>query len=230
MTLKHDNQCRLNITNEPAELAMEDHEFQIRFKGETYWRDLGTGTTMNWTTGVAGELELRGRAKNSGKYATVQFPTRSQIIADAGNSGTMEAEWQQTLVDSTPSGYQERSFVVYLNTKSNVYYSGSYDQSGLVPPGTDIYFLQLGLIDPEPLPNAAGARYPVATFHTHTPEEFAPSNYTRATGPLGEDEPTAFSEKTPSFVYDYIESPIFGGFAETNIAMVYPYGPVTKEH
>ena len=239
MTLKHDNQCQLNITTEPAELAMEDHEFQIRFKGETYWRDLGTGSAMNWITGVAGELELRGRAKNSGKFvnsqtqsANVQFPTQIQIFSDSGVVDAMYNEWQQTLIDSTPTQYRERGFFIYLNTSitPNAYEIGNYDQSPWVTPGDDIYWLWDGLNEPDPRANSVGARYPVARFHTHTPEEFAHTNFNgRYTGPLGEDESTANSEKTPGFVYDHTKNFIERGHPESADAFFESYGPIRKE-
>ena len=237
MTLKHDKQCVLEIKTHPEAVSLSEHRFEIKFANALPWRTLGTGTTMDWTTGVAGNFSLRGKAKLNGtwlysseKAAAVQFPTRSQILSDVGMVAAMDAEWQQTLIDSAPTQYRERSFMVYLDTIQNTYEADDYKQGDWVAPGNNASVWLDFKIDPEPFANAVGARYLVASFHTHTPEEFAPTNFPgRYTGPLGQDEPTAIAAQTPGFVYDYIDSPIFSGYAETNNAMIRGYGPTQKE-
>lgn len=165
---------------------------------------------MDWTTGVAGNFTLRAKVKagetwfySEEKTATVLFPTRSQILSDAGVVSAMDSEWQQTLIDSTPTQYRERGLIVYLNTTvtPNAYEADDYDTSQWVAPGDDIIWFWDALNEPDPFANASGTRYPVGRFHTHTPEEFAHANFLgRNTGPLGQDEPTANAEKTPGFV------------------------------
>lgn len=140
----------------------------------------------------------------------------------------MDSEWQKPLNDSTPLQYRERGFVVYLDTVQDAYYIDDFSTGDWVSPGDDIYFFMTAFNEPNPFANNIGARYPVARFHTHTPEEYSPAEYERDTGPLFHDEPTANSEKTPGFVYDYIEAVIEGGYAETNNAKVYDFGPTRK--
>lgn len=96
--------------------------------------------------------------------------------------------------------------------------------------GENIVYFPPDFVDPTPAANADGALYPVAGFHTHTPEEFAPITFPgRATGPLGEDIPNANLLGMPGFVYDYIADLVFAGDAETNSAKIYPYGPEKRE-
>jgi hypothetical protein len=111
----------------------------------------------------------------------------------------------------------------------NIYSADDHKPGDSVAPGNNASVWLNFTSDPEPFANATGARYLVASFHTHTPEEFAPTSFKRDTGPQGQDGSTANAEATPGFVYDYEVGSIEGGYAETNNAKVYAYGPERKE-
>ena len=55
-----------------------------------------------------------------------------------------------------------------------------------------------------PSPTASGARYAVATFHTHPPMTYASSGLRRMAGPSGIDETNAVERGFPSVVLDYV--------------------------
>ncbi|WP_136064160.1 hypothetical protein [Pontiella sulfatireligans] len=110
--MKHDNVCNLIIATEPAGLVFTDHEFQIKFEDEFdyHFRNLGNGTTMNWTTGVAGRFSLRAKTTAGGEevalsqevLATAQFPEVGEIVLDSGVVSAMDQAWNlsETLADT----------------------------------------------------------------------------------------------------------------------------------
>lgn len=246
MTLKHDNQCQLSMTTAPAGLEFSDHEFEIKFQHEFdyAWRTLGTGTTMDWRTAVAGEFDLRAKATAGGEetivseaiQAEVQFPTRTQMKSDSALLAKMDAKWQENLILSTPSEYWEVGFAIVLDTRTDQYADLNHDKAGPATPGdkVEIHWFNLPS-DGTPLSNSQGTTYFVGLFHTHPPYEFAPTNSLgRATGHstgFEGDIMEANEAGIPGFVYDYVVAGdwIYPGHAETNTAHVYDYGPERKE-
>jgi archaellum component FlaF (FlaF/FlaG flagellin family) len=246
MTLKHDNQCQLSIVTEPSGLDFTDHEFQIKFQDEfdNVYRDLGNGTHMTWKTGVAGKFNLRAKATAGGEetvvsqevQAEVLFPTRTQILADSGVVLAMQAKWQETLSDSTPTQCREHGFMIHLNTYDDTYYVVHEKTGSWSPPGEGASVVLEYHDDPGRLPNASGNYYQVASFHTHPPETYAPTNTYRHTGPstpmdnpVNNDTDVAEEWGTPGFVYDYSAPQIQAGHSETNQAHIHEYGPARKE-
>lgn len=249
MTLKYDNLCELSVITKPDALQFSDHQFEIKFQDEFEhsFRGLGAGTSMNWKTGVAGTFSLRAKATAGGEetvisqriQAEVQFPNVYEIKYDSGIESAMEAAWQQTLIDSTPTSYRENGFLIWLDTRTDKYTADSSVYTATTgTPGTQVtgeYWFNWENTE-EIRPTSSGANYPVALFHTHPPFTFAnPIQYPkRDTGPSdGNDEDVDMAEEfgLPGLVYDYEDPVIYAGHAETNVYKCYEYGPLrrTKE-
>ena len=87
----------------------------------------------------------------------------------------------------------------------------------------------------DPAPNATGAVYTVACFHTHTPTTFwatnSPGRRVGPSGPLRGDVPFHNSKQRAGIVYDYAgdaQGYIPAGHPEGSAAQRYPVGPVQR--
>lgn len=238
MTLKHDNQCDLEVITEPAGLVFSGHGFEIRHSSESIWHSLGTGTQMGWTTKVAGNFNIRAKVQANGQWyysvekeATVQFPSQLEILSGSGIIAAMETEWQETLTDSTPTSYREHGFIIKLNSQTGNYtVDTSRHIAAAVAPGVQAmgeFFVEWE--DPnDTFPTSGGADYPVALFHTHPPLTYAPAGQDRDTGPSAgsdEDIDQAYEFGLSGFVYDYTAFTIYAGHPETDDHARYDYGP-----
>ncbi|WP_372847121.1 hypothetical protein, partial [Pontiella sp.] len=217
-----------------------DHEIEIRFQDETRWYSLATNEICEWTTRIAGDFYLRAKAKvedctvySLPQSAKVQFPTREEILSDAGITNAMEEAWQQTLEASTTNSYREFGFMIYLNTADGTYsantsvYTASTGVPGSQVQGT-FWFNWENSDELSPL--SSGANYPVALFHTHPPFTFAdPLVYeSRDTGAsTGTDEDVDMANKNglPGFLYDYSAPVLYPGHLEEDDYNRYDYGP-----
>ena len=135
----------------------------------------------------------------------VMFPRFEQITNAAEIVSMTDAAWAATLADCTPTNWMERGFWIWLNTENDLYEagetilgepcSGNNQAYVVLPPRpSDIPSL--------PTPTASGARYPVASFHTHPPACYRTQG--RDTGPSPDDERVDRKNQVPGLVYDYI--------------------------
>lgn len=233
MTLKHYNQCELNVVTKPDALAFTDHKIKIipSLSDDPLTYTLASGTNYTWTTKVAGQFEVFAEAWAGGKFyistnqnAEVQFPSRSQIEADAGVIAEMEALWQQTIAASTPTTIQEFAFIIYYNALTDAYETGDIIEGDECAPGEQA---GVGITHGFKFyddPHYTYAKYSVADFHTHPPYTYGhlPG---QKTGPSDEDKK---NQKVPGFVYDYDEYKV-PGHSETNGAHVWSFGPERRE-
>lgn len=146
----------------------------------------------------------------------MHFPAYSDIVSDATVQGAISDEWASTLTDFTSNSNRrgERGVWIQLNTQTNTYnttgatagpWAGSGDTS-------TISILAKPADNPAtPLPNAAGATYTVASFHTHTPTTYRTGTGTRRVGPSDVDIAADNTDNVAGIVHDYVESPAGGG-------------------
>ncbi|HPF98822.1 MAG TPA: hypothetical protein PLE77_02055 [Kiritimatiellia bacterium] len=236
LTLKHDRDCNLEVKTTPATgTTVDEYRIDIKRTNSATWYVLSTNKTMTpWHANVAGGFHLRGMAKIGGTecYSTNivivnQFPTYAQIEGDADVRTATDTEWANTLTDctETPTNQRrERGFWILLNTTSNAYDHGAVVTgawSGPTGGASIILPPRPADIPSSPLPNADGATYSVASFHTHTPTTYT-TNYlpgtTRDVGPSPYDNTADTADDVPGVVYDYTGSPAGSG----SIPMGYP--------
>ncbi len=223
LTLKHDNQTTVRLSHpNSVGTAITGSTVEIRRKGGngTSWQTLGSETSLDpWTARIAGMFELRGRGTADGREVVtpvaeieVRFPSYSEIVGDTNVIAFTDAAWAATLADCTPEYRRERGFWIYLNTGSDSYESGPVALGGWVGPEED-GFVYLGDRPsdepPTPLPVSSGARYPVATFHCHTPTAFLTNYGFRYVGPSSDDRDIDLHLQVPGVVYDYAGDPSF---------------------
>jgi hypothetical protein len=215
MSLKHDNLCGLSITTEPPGIVLENHRYEAAFAAKRYWNPIGNGESVTWTNNIAGEFVIRAKADFDGNTirsvevpATVLFPTRAQILADSVILSEMNAKWQETLSDSTATQCREHGFMVYLNTFSNGYFTAFHKEGAWSPPGTSASVYLEFRDDPECFPNSPGSLYQVASFHTHPPETYSPTNIYRHTGPSTSFDNPLMLQMTGGFQDLYMTIPL----------------------
>jgi hypothetical protein len=183
-----------------------------------------------WLTRIAGKFKLRGVAKIEGSEVMsdetdveVKFPTFAQITGDPKASGLMRREWAKTLKDCKDKpgkdylGFEqtnlrrERGFFIQLDTRANKYLATNRALGGWVGPW-DGGIVGLGKRPPDepetPEANAEGAKYVVASFHTHTPTTFLPYGGKREVGPSPTDDQNNTDRECPGVVYDFEGSPL----------------------
>ena len=219
LTLKHDNQATISISRfgpwgeNPPEGTVE-----IRRSGAANeWLTLGVESDLApWTARIAGHFDLRGIVPCGGFSVTtavqqieVQFPSGAQIAAD--EEFISSAEWAWTLMTSEasepPHAQREYGFCVFLDTFDQEYDCSDIQQGPFIPPygNGEIAVDCDPVTDPySPSPTASGARYAVATFHTHPPAAYAFEGWYRPTGPSSNDVSNAMTRGLPSMVSDYI--------------------------
>ncbi len=242
MTLKHDNQCALEITTEPESVVFSGHEYMIRFENETGWYSLGTGESMDWTTKVAGKFRLRAQAEIEGvqvtsgeQSATVQFPLAGEVILDSGVVSAMDLAWNLNKNGADAQGFHEFGFMINLNTANNEYEIGSITPSikySWDDEDTGVAVLHDKWSDPaSPSPIESGVTYSVTCFHTHPPLTDAPEGFWRIVGPSSEDLTLHYSADTPGVVRDYIgvDHVVLPGHSKDDPEkLYYPLGPFQR--
>ena len=144
----------------------------------------------------------------------VKFPTFAQITGDPKASGLMRREWAKTLKDNTPTRRRERGFFIRLDTRANKYLATNRVYGPWVGPLVGASVTLGAKPDDEPAspdPNAEGAKYVVASFHTHTPTTHRPAGFGRGVGPSDPDNRNNTRRQLPGVVYDYVDSPVGSG-------------------
>lgn len=228
LTLKHSNQATITILTKPNSVALTDYTIEIARKGLlSNWYTLSSGSvSYSWTAKIAGEFQLRAKAKVNGMEVVskiidvaVQFPSFNEIIEDKVVKSKMDSEWQNTLNDCTPNPNRcrERGFWIILDTTDNSYkiseiFLGPWNE----PPDTASIDLgkRPGVRLSVPAPNANGATYAVASFHTHPPMTYFPYESGRRTGPSSADMNKDMADNVAGIVYDYTTAFITGGHPE----------------
>ena len=231
LTLKHDNQTTITISRSgPWGDSPPEGTVEIRRSGAANeWMTLGSESDLDpWTARIAGHFDLRGIV-SCGDFALttavqqieVQFPSGAQIAADP--EFVSSAEWAWTLMTTEasepPHAQREYGFCVFLDTFDQVYDCSDIQQGPFIPPygNGEIAIDCDPVTDPDsPSPTASGARYAVATFHTHPPAAYAFEGWSRPTGPSSNDVSNATTRGIPSVVSDYVpldhcDGEIFGG-------------------
>ncbi|MDD4181512.1 MAG: hypothetical protein PHE87_07780, partial [Victivallaceae bacterium] len=223
LTLKHDRECNLSITTNPSSVLAKINTVKIEIKRDNAgaaWHSLVEGKELTpWQAKIAGKFKLRGRVvspqnKNfysSEKNMLVEFPTSGQISADPTVISETDAEWATTLTDCTLVPLhrrRERGFWISLNTSTNSYSCGPSSTGDFVYGRTPEVRINLGprpgVTLSSPAPNASGAIYGVASFHTHTPTTYC---LWRPTGPSPQDHITNNNYNVAGLVYDYDANP-----------------------
>ncbi len=237
LTLKHDNQSNLEIKVIPADAVVDEYRIEIRRASAAAWSVIGNAQELApWTGKIAGKFKLRGVAKIEGKEVVsaekdmeVQFPTYSQIVGDADVQTAVGTAWTNTLADCTsnPNQRREHGFWINLNTTTGTYEFGPTVHGAYSGPAAGAA-VNLPPRPPDvpaaPTPSDAGATYPVASFHTHTPTVFRPGGGTRGVGPSPADGNADNTDDVPGVVYDYVESPAGSG----SIPMGHPKNSATQ--
>ena len=259
LTLKHERITRFTVIAEPSSvIPTPTVEIKRTGIGPTDWMDLlSRRGSFDWTARVAGQFELRVRAEIDGtnkftnvKDMTVQFPVYAQIEGDSTVRRGTRREWQQTLRDCTgpedltkhppvKNERRERGFWIFLNTSgSGTYSCGSSIEGPLVGPDVGAYIVLGDRLPPklsDVAPNASGATYAVAAFHTHTPSSYrfyppppAP-HWDRPTGPSqppqsDNDIDFHIYQNVAGIVYDYTASHALMGHSKDDPAQRYSAG------
>ena len=223
LTLKHDNQTTVRLSHpNSGGTAITGSTVEIRRKSGhgTAWQSLGPEASLDpWTAKIAGTFELRGRGTADGREVVtpvaeveVRFPSYSEIVGDTNVVAFTDGAWASTLADCSPGRRRERGFWIYLDTTTDSYESGP-DQFGDWADDDEDVEIRLHRrpsdIPSSPLPTAPGARYPVASFHTHTPTAYRTNIVFRYVGPSDEDNDADFIDQVPGVVYDYTGDPSF---------------------
>ena len=237
LTLKHDRECNLEVKTVPVDISADQYKIEIKRTNSATWYTLSTNKTMTpWLANIAGGFHLRGMAKIGGTecYSTNivvvnQFPTYTQIEGDADVRSATDTEWTNTLTDctETPNQRRERGFWLWINTSSNVYEHDAVVTGDWVGPddGASVNLPSRPTDVPaDPAPNATGAGYYVASFHTHTPTTYRTVG--RGVGPSGADNNADTADGVPGIVYDYVESPA----GSNSIPMGYPKNSAAQRY
>ena len=230
LTLKHNRNCKIKINVTPRNLSIDGYRIEIRRASDAVWCTLAHQKAMNpWRAAIAGKFKIRGVVRICGvEHLTpesdveVQFPEYSQIVGDPRVRRTVRQSWRQTLADCTarPNRRRERGFWIRLNTHTNTYEFTRTTMGPWVGPaaGASVTLsppTRPADIPPGPTPCARGARYSVASFHTHTSTAYrgtalAPGP-ARGIGPSAADQQTDTADDIPGLVYDYVDSPAGSG-------------------
>ncbi|MDF7807914.1 hypothetical protein P4E94_10735 [Pontiellaceae bacterium B12219] len=243
MTLKHNNECSLEVVTAPESILFTEHKIQIRRESGNTWYTLHNGENFDWTTKVAGEFDLRAVATARSEriiitepaQAEVQFPEIEDIVLDSSVVPAMNLAWNLNKSGSDSQGFHEFGFMIYLNTLNNEYEIGSITPSTKFAwddEDTGVLVLHEKWSDPtSPTPIASGVTYSVACFHTHPPITDAPEGFWRIVGPSGEDLTLHYSADTPGVVRDYIgvDHVVLPGHSKDDSDKLYhPLGPFQR--
>jgi hypothetical protein len=240
LTLKHNRANRLRIVITPASCRGTKFRIEIQRTSGGGWLPLSKTRSLLWLARVAGKFKLRGVATIDGsevmspeKDVEVQFPQYSEIAGDPVVSGGTSREWAATLRDCRErpvNRRRERGFWININTRINRYTFTNRVKGQWVGPadGADVPLpTRPADVPASPAANERGAKYPVCSFHTHTPTEFrAMYPGTRGVGPSVPDNNIDTSDQVPGMVYDYVESPAGSG----SIPMGHPKGSAATRY
>lgn len=221
LTLKHARANHLRVVVAPPSCRVSGYRIEIQRASGGAWFPLATRPSFWWLARVAGRFKLRATATVEGSDVQsapvdceVRFPTYGQIVADSEVRRAMNALWALTLNDCTrrPNQRREHGCWIELDTRANRYVFTHRATGGWSGPGAGASVNLPGRpadTPANPDPNAAGARYPVASFHTHTPTTYRTGLglLPRPIGPSGADNRADTSDQVPGIVYDYAESP-----------------------
>jgi hypothetical protein len=245
LTLKHDNQTTISIVHsDPHGSVVSSPSIQIRRLGETNWLELAASDSVDpWTARVAGYFELQGKLTVDGRDAytplvdvEVQFPSYFDLVGDSSVVGMTSTAWQGVLNDCTPTNRRERGYWILLNTETDHYF---HTTTVFGPAVTNMQGAYVNLpqrpsdVPIAPSPLAAGATYPVATFHAHTPTTYL--SVGRPVGPSPEDA-SANNDPlfmAPGIVRDYVESQPGSGaippqHPKSSPSMLYPTAGIQR--
>ena len=228
LTLKHDHECDLEVQVRPeGEVPVQQYRIEINAANATIWYRLSKTRTLEpWRAKVAGEFELRGAAQINNRWyyssnviVQVQFPTYDQIVSDSVVQAMVSSEWSSTLADCTenPNRRREHGFWVLLRTRDNSYLSGGNEVGPWAGPNDDATIelsSQPADFPQNPVPNASGALYAVAAFHSHTPVTYRtnyPAGYGLEVGPSTNDNNANLADGVVGIVCDYVEFPAGSG-------------------
>jgi hypothetical protein len=228
LTLKHDCFCRLTVNVSPPSCRATEYKIEIQRASGGAWVLLTQRRSIPWSARIAGKFKLRGMARVEGsevlsptKDVEVQFPSYDEIVADAAVKAALDKEWQRTLVlcvnkpgkdyqgNMQPSLRAERGWMIRLDTNVNRYILADPGKRFMVGP-FDGAMVDLGGPTrkpdepPNPKPNDKGAKYVVASFHTHTPTTYLPKGRRRPVGPSAADGRNNTGREVPGVVYDYV--------------------------
>jgi len=236
LTLKHNNQCKLEVKVSPSGTAVSKYRIEIKRASGGAWCALASDKSLTpWRASISGKFKLRGVAEINGKEhisaekdVEVQYPNYGEIVEDATVQTATGNAWTSTLSDCTEAPTNQRrelGFWIKLNTKTDVYEFTTTINGSWVGPadGASVNVPSRPADDPAtPSPCDAGATYNVASFHTHTPTTFraaaCPAGSNRGVGPSGADNTIDNNDDVPGVVYDYVASPAGSG----NIPMGHP--------
>ena len=199
---------------------------QIRRKGDNAWLTLGSPSSLNpWTAKIAGTFEMRGIGTVHGnsvetpiEEVVVRFPGMYNLVNNAQIISLANTAWAETLADCSPTNRRERGFWIYLDTSSDSYEAGPTIFGNPCGPDDEAAVsMSPRPPDEPPLPSAtaSSARYPIASFHCHTPTTYRVSatNFPgRAVGPSPNDMYIDENvDQVPGLVYDYLDLPHHDG-------------------
>ncbi len=213
------------VTVAPVAPAPASSEIQIRRASIAgTWYKLGDGPTKtDWQAKIAGQMKLRGKAVfNAKNYYSgesnleVQFPSYTNIVADADVTTAANAAWAATKkeatddynaqgMDNTKARRREQGYWILLNTGTAKYVSSAtvYGAWVLQGAGASVNLTKPN-DNPNPAPNdpTSTCTYVVASFHTHTPTAYRDGPGTRGVGPSGGDNAADTADNVPGVVYD----------------------------
>jgi hypothetical protein len=226
--------------------ATSSYSFEMRktTAPDTQWSVVATGNqpSASWVAKVAGKFFVRVRLTVNGvttssppRAVFVNFPSATQMKANAWLMAKMAQSWQETLAATTPTTRREQGFFITVDTATGAYGSTPIpDKPGENVNNTTRASVQLGTRPddgnprfPNPLQTTV---YVIGMFHTHTPTTYL--SFAKGVGPSGDedantDDYKAYNQRgLPGFVYDYVEaSPGLGfipaGYSLMSPAMVY---------
>jgi len=239
-TLKHAHANRLKIVVSPASCRASAYKIEIQRASGGAWFPLATTRSFRWLARVAGTFKLRGTATIDGadvqsgtKDVELRFPTYAEMVGDGHTRRAAARVWAETLRNCTQHPVNQRrelGYWIQLNTRPRVnryVFTHRTEGSWRLPgQGASVSIPPRPADTPaSPDPNANGATYPVASFHTHTPTTYRPLGLSpRGVGPSGGDPlfpgdmEADTADTVPGVVYDYVESPAGSG----GIPMAHP--------
>lgn len=228
-TLKHAHANLLRIVVSPPACRASAYKIEIQRASGGAWFPLATVRTFRWLARVAGTFKLRGTATIDGadvqsgtKDVEVKFPTYAQIVGDGHTRRSTARVWAETRRDCTqnPNRRRELGYWIRLDTRPRVnrYILTDRTEGNWRAPGqgASVSIPPRPADDPaNPDPNARGAKYAVASFHTHTPTVYRVgfAHFPRPIGPSGGpgnppgDAEADTADQVPGVVYDYMEDP-----------------------
>lgn len=227
----------LTATVQPPEGSTEitKYKFEIRRASEATWHVLQENASNSFSgkAKVAGRFKLRVTATLSDGSETqspekdleVQFPSYSDVVANAAVVTATDAAWAGAKADASATQRRERGFWIRLNTNTEAYEMTATEFGAWA---TDLVGASITLSSkpadsiaaPTPLDTPT---YTVASFHTHTPTFYRTVG--RGVGPSGGDHAADTSDNVTGVVYDYV------GDASGNAPAGWPlHSPAQRSH